>query len=63
MGPLGVNGGSGDGSSGGGGVSDISFDEINDSLDELDECYFGDHFFDIPSYLQDVSLNDEIVRW
>lgn len=59
VGPLGVNGGGGS-SGGGGGVSDISFNEIKDSLEDLDQAFWA-HFFDIPSQLQHVSWNDEIV--
>ena len=59
VGPLGVNGGSG-GGSGGGGVSDISFDQLNQIISDLDETIY-EYLFDIPGYLQDVSWNDEIV--
>ena len=61
VGPLGVNGDSGGGSSGGGGgVSDISFDQLNQIISDLDETIY-EYLFDIPGYLQDVSWNDEIV--
>ena len=60
VGPLGVNGGSGGGGSGGGGVSDISFDQLNQIISDLDETIY-EYLFDIPGYLQDVSWNDEIV--